>query len=100
MSLRFLFGYSFSFDFITLESIFSSLKALVIGIPLGIFGSFLVTRAVRELTQEENRLMIPWIWTLGAIVGVFVITWLTMLYTGNRLKDRNIIERIRSGSGM
>ena len=81
-----------------LESVFSSLKALLIGVPLGILGSYGTFRTVGTLGKFSFK--IPWLWVVSSIVGVFLITWLTMRYAANSLKGRNMIETIRSGSGM
>jgi len=43
---------------------------------------------------------IPWLWLVVSILAVFITTWSTMRFSANRLKKQNVIETIRSGSGM
>lgn len=83
---------------LSLESVFSALKALMFGIPGGILASFGLHRVIG--LSADFAYQIPWLPIGISIIAVFVITWLTMRYAANRLKNRNIIETIRSGSGM
>ena len=80
-----------------LESIFCSIKALTAGIPIGLIGAYLMN-IVMGVTIDF-LFEIPWLITIQAVVGVFIITWLTMLVVASKLKNGNIIETIRSGSG-
>ena len=81
-----------------LESIFCSIKALAIGIAIGLIGAYWLN-VMMGLTASFH-FVIPWLVAIQAVVGVFIITWLTMLVVANRLKQGNIIETIRSGSEM
>ena len=81
-----------------LESIFCSIKALIIGIPVGFLGAYGLNVMMGITTAFGFE--IPWLTTIQAVIGVFIITWLTMLVVANRLKQGNIIETIRSGSGI
>ncbi len=83
---------------LSLEALLCSLKALAWGLPIGIVASYLLHHAVG--IAAEFAYEIPWIPIGVSIIGVFIITWVTMLYASNQLKDKNIIETIRSGSGM
>jgi putative ABC transport system permease protein len=83
---------------LNLESVFSSLKALVIGVPLGILGSYGVYLAIGFAGELDFR--VPWSWVVSAVLGVFIITWVTMRYAAGKLRHQNIIETIRSGSGV
>ena len=83
---------------LNLESVFSSLRALVIGVPLGILGSFGVYLAMRNVGVFSFN-FVPWLWVISSVLAIFLVTWITMRYAANRLKDRNVIETIRAGSG-
>jgi len=83
---------------LNLESIFSTFKSIFIGVPLGMLGSFGVYIAIGAVAEFDFRL--PWMWIIYSILGVFIITWVTMRFATSRLKNQNIIETIRSGSGM
>ena len=80
------------------ESIFCSIRALIIGLPLGILVSLLIHRAIMDTAHFPYEF--PWMAVLQCIFGVFVITWGITRYSAARLRGRNIIETIRSGSGV
>jgi len=83
---------------LNLESIFSGMKALLFGVPLGILGSYGVYLAMSNMGIFDFN--VPWLWMITAVVAVFITTWSTMRYAAGRLRNQNIIETIRSGSGM
>ncbi|MCL1990442.1 MAG: ABC transporter permease [Defluviitaleaceae bacterium] len=83
---------------LSLEAIFSSMKSLIFGVPLGLLGSFAVFNAINNAAEFDFSW--PWLWILAAIVAVFLITYATMNHAANSLKKQNIIETIRNGSGM
>jgi len=83
---------------LSLESIFSSIHALAIGVPLGLLGSYGMHSALSNMGYLAFNP--PWTWAVISIIAVFITTWLTMRYAANKLKNQNIIETIRSGSGM
>lgn len=82
---------------LNLESIFSSLKSLLIGVPIGILGTYLTHDSLDTTAQFDYR--VPWLSILISIIAVFLITWLTMRHATQKLRKQNIIETIRSGSG-
>lgn len=83
---------------LNLETVFSSLQALIIGVPLGILGNYGSYLSMSNMSFTEFS--IPWAWIISAVLAIFLVTWITMRYAANRLKGRNIIEAIRSGSGI
>ena len=42
-----------------------------------------------------SNLIIPWSSIIISIVGVFIITLMTMLYSSNKIKKDSILEQIR-----
>ena len=80
------------------ESIFCSIRALIIGLPLGILVSLLIHRAIMDTAYFPYEF--PWQAVLQCIIGVFVITWVIMRYSVIKLRGKNIIETIRSESGI
>ena len=83
---------------LSLESVFSAIKSVMIGVPLGILGSYGVYYAIGAV--GSFRFVLPWLWIVVSVLGVFVTTWATMRFSARKLKHQNIIETIRSGSGM
>jgi putative ABC transport system permease protein len=78
---------------IQLESIFYGAKALLIGLPLGTAGAYLLFRVVND--NMGMKFTLPWRAYLVAVVFVMLIVGVTMKYSFGKMKDRNIIEAIR-----
>ena len=78
---------------IRLESIFYGLKSIVIGIPLGVLGSYLLYLAFNE------GIMMPYTFptmpTIIAVIIVFLLIGGIMKYSLNKINKQNIIETIR-----
>ncbi|MCL1948416.1 MAG: ABC transporter permease [Turicibacter sp.] len=83
---------------LAMEALFCSIKSLLIGLPVGVLVSYGIHQAMSVSFGFPYEL--PWLPMGISTIGVFLITWLTMNYASNKLKDGNIIETIRSGSGM
>ncbi|MCL2004475.1 MAG: ABC transporter permease [Oscillospiraceae bacterium] len=75
------------------ESVLSSAKSLVIGLPLGITASYLTYRSI--LLSIDFSYSFPWLAVMQCILGVLGITWVTMRYASSRMRSGNIIETIR-----
>lgn len=78
---------------IRLESIMYGAKSLLIGIPLGILGSYGVYKAFAQGVDVGYKIPYPAI--LISIVFVFIIVGITMQYSLNKINKQNIIETIR-----
>jgi len=83
---------------LNLESVLSSARALLIGIPLGILGAYGVHRAIMEAALFVFQL--PWIIIALSMVAVFSLTWVVMRHAARQLRGRNIVKAIRMESGM
>lgn len=83
---------------LSLESIFATINSLFIGVPLGVIGSYGIFIAMGHV--GHFRFPFPWVWIVISVIGVFLITWATMQFAASKLKEQNIIETIRNGSGM
>ena len=78
---------------IRLESILYGMKSLLIGIPIGLLGSFAIYKSFAN--SIDFGYLIPWTSIIISIVFVFVIVGLTMKYSLNKINKQNIIETIR-----
>ena len=78
---------------IRLEIIMYGTKSLLIGIPLGILGSYEMYKAFAQGIDLGYTLPLPAI--IISIVFVFIIVGITMKYSLNKLNKQNIIETIR-----
>lgn len=76
------------------ESFFFGIKSLLYGIPF----SFLVIlwiHSVMSGVSSFGRLLIPWKSIGIAVLAVFVIVFLTMMYATKKMKKENILDAIR-----
>ena len=78
---------------IRLESIMYGAKALLIGIPLGILGSYGIYKSFAE--EIDIGYSLPLTAIMISIIFVFIIIGITMKYSLNKINKQNIIETIR-----
>lgn len=78
---------------INLETIFYSIKALIYGVALGSIGSYLVYLATAS--KLDYGYHFPLSATIISIVAVFVLVYIIMRYSMNKINKQNIIETIR-----
>ena len=81
-------------NMIRLESIFYGLKSLIIGLPIGLLLSYALYKAFG--TSMEITYQIPWTSIGIAVLFVFIIVFITMKYSLNKINKQNIIETIRN----
>lgn len=80
---------------LALESIFCSLRALALGVPLGILLTYVVNLPIRAMFPVPYHF--PLLPILLCAAGVLVLTLAITALAAHRLRSRNIIDRIRSG---
>lgn len=78
---------------IKLESIMYGAKSLLIGIPIGLFGSYEVFKSFTN--SIDFGFIVPWQAIIISVIFVFIIVDLTMKYSLNKINKQNIIETIR-----
>ncbi len=78
---------------INLESIMYSTKALIIGIPLGILGSFTIYKAFAN--GSDYGFIFPWQAILIAIFVVYILVSLIMYFALRKTRNENIIDTIK-----
>ena len=78
---------------INLESIMYSTKALIMGIPLGLLGSYGIYKAFAQAI--DFGYIFPYQAVIISIVFVFIIVGITMKYSLDKINKQNIIETIR-----
>ncbi|HHT38171.1 MAG TPA: FtsX-like permease family protein [Mollicutes bacterium] len=81
---------------IRLESIFLGLKSLIYGLLIS-FGIIYLLIKISSLSYGDNKIEIPYPITqiIFCIIFVFIIIFLIMKYSTNKIKKDNIIETIR-----
>ena len=78
---------------IKLESAMYGTKSLLIGIPIGLIGSYAIFKSFTN--SIDFGYIVPWPATIISIIFVFIIVGLTMKYSLNKINKQNIIETIR-----
>ena len=78
---------------IAYESAFYGIKAIIFGLPV----ATAIMLYIRDLVGGEygTEFGIPWIGYIIAIIGVFMVIGVTMLYSSGKIKKANIIEALR-----
>ena len=69
-------------------------KALLIGLPIAIALTYIIYRAVGNMTVLPFEL--PWTAIIIAVVGIFIVVFASMLYQTNKIKQDNPIDALRN----
>ena len=76
------------------ESLFFGLKSLLYALPVS-FGVVLLIHKALSSMMSVSTIMIPWKSVILAMIMVFVIVLLTMMYSSSKIKKHNITIQIR-----
>ena len=68
-------------------------RSLAIGLPISFIFSFFIYHVINQMVQVDY--FIPYISVLLAITMVFVVVFITMLYTTRKIRRNNVIEELR-----
>lgn len=79
---------------IRLESFFYTIRALIIGIPIGVFGGWLVNYFLNKNGYVPYQF--PWLAIVISIVAVMLVVWMIMRFSIGKVRKQNIIETIRN----
>lgn len=75
------------------ECAFYGMKALMIGIPLSLIISVLITKTM--FMEEQAEFTLPWTSVGISALSVFLIIFITMMYAVSKIKKENIIDALR-----
>ena len=78
---------------IRLETLFYGTKSLIYGIALGLLATFALYKAFS--IKLDSGIKIPYEPILISIIGVFVLVFIIMKYSINKINKQNTIETIR-----
>ncbi|MEG0021462.1 MAG: FtsX-like permease family protein [Bacilli bacterium] len=76
------------------ESLFFGLKAILYALPFSFGVILLMHLSMMNIIQMES-ILIPWKSIIIAIVGVFIIVFLSTVYATKKIKHENILNAIR-----
>jgi len=79
---------------INLETLFYSSKSLCFGIILGLIGSYIIHLAFSK--TSESSFALPFTAICISIIFVFIIVYIIMKYSINKINKQNTIETIRN----
>lgn len=79
---------------ILFESLFFGLKSLFFGLPVSFFVVLLIHNSMDDMINN-GKVLIPWGSVCFAIIGVFVVVLLAMIYSVHKIKKENILDAIR-----
>lgn len=77
-----------------LECIFYGTKALLLGLPIGILICYLINQGFGNAI--EFAFSLPWSSIIISIISVYVVVFITMLYSSSKMKKENIIDTLRN----
>lgn len=80
---------------IRLESIFLGIKTLLYGIPLSLLIITIIV-LLDYLGTKKLTILFPTKYFIICSIGIILIIFLAMLYSSNKIKNKNIIESIRN----
>ena len=75
------------------ETLFIGLKAIVYGIAVSLIIIYLIHNSLSQVSSRS--IYIPFTSFIIAIIAVFLIVFLTMIYSSRKIKKDNILEQIR-----
>jgi len=79
---------------LALESIISSARALLFGLPLGALAAYGVYIGT-QMDRVRFNFIFPWEMALVCVVGIFIVTFVTTRFSATRLRNESVVETIR-----
>lgn len=76
-----------------LECFFYGTKALLFGLPIGILICYFINKGFGNLV--EFAFSLPWSSIIISIISVYLVVFITMLYSSSKIKKENIIDVLR-----
>lgn len=76
-----------------LECIFYGTKALLLGLPIGILICYFLNQGFANVVEFAFNL--PWASIVISIVSVYLVVFITMIYSSSKIKKENIIDILR-----
>lgn len=77
-----------------LECVFYGTKALLYGLPIGIFICFLINKGFGNMVEFVFQL--PWQSIIISIIAVYLVVFITMIYSSSKIKKENIMDVLKN----
>jgi len=78
---------------LNLECFFYGTKALLFGLPIGVLICYLINQGFGNMI--EFMFSLPWSSITISIVSVYMVVFITMIYSSSKIKKENIIDVLR-----
>ena len=75
------------------EGLFYAFKALLYALPVSIAAIFMMFKVLER--NFDFSFMLPWGSIVAAVIGVFLIVGITMLYASRKYREQNVVETLR-----
>ncbi|MCI9015697.1 MAG: FtsX-like permease family protein [Clostridia bacterium] len=79
---------------LNLECIFYGTKSLLYGIPLGSAICYFINQGFANMIEFVYQL--PWKSIIISVISVYIIVFITMIYSSRKIKKENIIDVLRN----
>lgn len=79
---------------IVFESLLYGLKALILGLPIGMLFNYLIYKSVRDNFSTDYA--IPYMTYAVVVISVFVVVGVAMIYSTSKTRKDNIIDGLKS----
>jgi putative ABC transport system permease protein len=76
------------------ECVFYGLKSLLYGLPVAFLIIYLIYRSV--MTGADVPLLVPWMSVAISVFSVFLVVFVTMMYSASRVKKENTADALRN----
>ncbi|MPQ34040.1 ABC transporter permease [Clostridium estertheticum] len=76
------------------ECVFYGIKALLFGLPIAAISSWLIYKGMIDGADNIN-FVFPWGSMAISVLSVFIVVFITMLYSISKIKKENIIDALR-----
>ena len=79
---------------LNLECIFYGTKSLLYGLPISMIICYLMNKSFNY--QSYMLFNIPWLGIVISIIAVYLVVYITMIYSRNQIKKENIVDVLRN----
>lgn len=76
------------------ECVFYGLKALLFGLPIALFITYLMYRSI--MIGVDIGFLVPWTSIGISVLSVFLVVFVTMLYATHKIHKENIIDALKT----
>ena len=76
------------------ECLLYGFKALLYGLPVAVLITYLIFRSI--VTGLDAQFFVPWASIVIAVLSVFLVVFLSMMYAMRKIKKQNTIDALKN----